>query len=276
MKYILSILCMSMFFFACEEVPVEIPKSDVSLSGKTVLLEDLTGVRCPNCPSGAKAIKGIVDKYPDNVISVAIHGSFLCRPIVKEGYESKYDFRNDASAFLEEYLMPFPSKPAAYFNRVQKDPNIFGNTQVGGVWLQRVEEELAKEQVIEIKASSKYDEATRTATINTGVIANKDLEGTFQLSIMVLENKIIDAQSDQDKIIKDYEHNHVLMDMVTEYAGDAIGSKLNQGTSLTKAYTYKVPESDGRWIPENMSFVIFVSDVSESKEVLQATEISLK
>lgn len=278
MKYILSLFVVALCMISCEEIPVEIPSSDVELSGKTVLLEELTGVSCPNCPSGAKVIESIVKQYPDNVIPVAIHGVFLCEPIKKEGYESKYDFRNDEGKYLENYLMPFFSKPAAYFNRVHKEgENSFGNSKTGGEWLQRTEEELAKEQVIEISASSSYDEATRTATINTGIAASKDLEGSFTLTIMVLESKIVDSQSDQSAVVKDYEHNHVLVDIVTEFSGDPIGSKLTKGQSITKPYTYTIPDrEEGRWKAENMSFVVFVSDVSDSKEVLQAKEIHVK
>lgn len=276
MKYIQVVIIAVFAFMGCQEVPVEIPKTDIKTSGKNVLIEELTGVECPNCPSGARAIKSIHEKYPDNTILVAIHGDFLCEPITKEGYESKYDFRVEEATSLEtDYLTPFVAKPAMYFNRV-KDPNsnFFGNSNGAGEWLALTEAELNKEQVLDIKGSCTYDEASRKAKLSLGIRPLKDITGDFMISVMVLESKIKDTQKDQEHVVKDFEHNHVLRDMVTPYRGEPLATSFENGTIVNKTFEYTLPEQEGLWIPEHVELVAFVSDISNGKkEVLQSFEV---
>jgi hypothetical protein len=72
------------FFLSCEEVTIPITDVVIEPTEKVVLIEELTGAKCPNCPKGTKAIENILSKYPDNVIAVGIHGSFLAEPARKD------------------------------------------------------------------------------------------------------------------------------------------------------------------------------------------------
>ena len=46
--------------------------------GRAILIEDFTGQRCVNCPTGTEIINGIVDTYgEDNVIAVGVHSGPL-------------------------------------------------------------------------------------------------------------------------------------------------------------------------------------------------------
>lgn len=278
MRNILFIILAVIFLQACEEKPVTIPEFQEIETGKVVLIEELTGVSCPNCPTGSKTVEAIADKYNDNIIVVGIHGDFLSEPITKEGYESKYDLRTDAGKFLEGYLAPWISKPCAYFNRVKKESDdFFGNSAGGGEWFSRAEEELNRDQVIGLNLTPEYDQDSRKLKLKVIVDPLVDLQGDYYVSVMITENNIIDSQKDADKIKTDYHHKHVLRDMITAYEGDPVGTSFSEDVNVELNFEYTLPESNGGiWKPKDVSAVVFISDLTgSSKEILQAAEVHI-
>ena len=265
------LLVITLSIYACEEVPVDIPDYVEIESGKTVLIEELTGVSCSNCPAGEAAIRTIKNQYPDNVIIVGIHGELLSEPVDKEGYESKYDFRIPEARALESFFSP-DAKPAVSFNRVPVAGSALSSID-REQWFSMAERELQKEQVIGIIINTGYNTETRKLDIDIEVDPLVDLQGDFHLSVMLLESHIVDSQKDVDKIFKDYEHNHVLRDMISAVKGDAIAQELTKDEEKTYSYSYTLPTDQGLWIPENVSVVAFVSDQQgNSEEVLQSSE----
>ena len=51
---------------------------------KVVLIEELTGVRCPNCPDGHQEVETILANNPGRVLAVAVHTPFLGQPFPGE------------------------------------------------------------------------------------------------------------------------------------------------------------------------------------------------
>jgi len=275
MKKYLTLFGLILLFGACEEKEVIIPDPPQINTDKVVLVEELTGVRCPNCPAGAERIKSIELLYGDNMVVVAVHGTDLTKPLE----ESKYDFRNDDAIALENFLKPYLGKPAAYFNRVffPELESDWGNS-FSGQWQGYVEDELAKEPVIDLSIIKDYNPETRKLDITVGARALIDLEGEFKLTIMLTEGKIIDAQDDQTEIILDYEHNHVLREIITQFNGDFFADRLEVDNPIARNYSFTLPVTeDGLWNDEHIEVVAFIANTEgESEEVLQAAKTSLK
>jgi len=131
MKKLLVLFGMILFFSACEEQMVVIPIDPTITSGKVVLVEELTGVSCPNCPAGSARLEGMLQTFPNNLVVVGIHGGFLAEPVS----DSKYDLRSDAGVHLDQFLKDYLGKPSAYFNRLRYEEwgDIWGNP-VPGQW----------------------------------------------------------------------------------------------------------------------------------------------
>ncbi|MDF1694420.1 MAG: Omp28-related outer membrane protein [Saprospiraceae bacterium] len=275
MKNILCLIGLIIFFGACEEKMVVIPVFDPIQSGRVILVEELTGVRCPNCPAGSERLSSIATLYPDNIVIVGVHGTDLTKPLD----ESKYDFRNQDAIDLENFLKPYLGKPAAYFNRVFFDEleGDWGNS-FNGQWQGYFERELEKPQVLELSITKSYDPETRALDITVGALALEDLSGEFKVTIMLTESEIVDAQDDQNTIIEEYTHKHVLREIITNYDGDQFASILEQGKPVSKQYTYTVPEDDtGLWNDDHIEVVAFIANTEgESEEVLQAGQTHLK
>ena len=268
MKNIIFLLVIIFITTSCEEKMVIIPEFEPIETGKVVFVEELTGVRCPNCPAGSERLKSIQTLYPDNVVVVAIHGIDLAKPLD----ESLYDFRNDDAADLEIFLKEWLGKPSAYFNRVRFEElgEIWGNP-ASGQWQGYVERELEKEQVIDLSIIKSYDPSTRELEVTIGALPLEDLSGEFKVTIMLTESGIIDAQDDQNSIILDYEHNHVLMDVITKFDGDAFADVLVKNQPVAKTYVYTIPDDgSGLWNVENLEIAAFVANTEgESEEILQ-------
>ncbi len=273
LKYTLTAL-VGLCLFGCEEKMVTIPDFEPPVSDKVVLVEELTGVSCPNCPAGSTKLASLIQKFEGKVVGVGIHGEFLAEPIEDK---SIYDFRNDVVRDIEFHLSPFQGKPAAVINRVFFEGEGFLGVDNIDLWEGYVQQEFDKPEILTFGYQVDYDISTRQVSIDIDMFPATTMPGSYAFHLMVLESHIIDAQKDVEEIIDEYEHNHVLRDMMTGTLGDAIGGNYSPANPpSSRNYTYTLPESDGTWIPENIELVGFVTDITGGgEEVIQAFEAHL-
>ncbi len=254
---------------SCNEKTVIIPPFEAPVSDRVILLEELTGVSCQNCPKGAATAQGLATSvFPGQVVVVAVHGGFLSDPLS----QSQFDFRNDDAEELEDYLKPWLGKPAATINRIQFDTESNFGIDDPDKWQGYVADVLERPHVMELQLASEFNENTRELTVNVGAIPLEDMTGNFRVTVMLTEGGIIDAQLDGAVIIDDYEHNHVLRDIITEVEGTSLATSLTKNEVLNRTYTSIV---DPSWDVDHMYVVAAVANVDGGKEVLQAAEIHL-
>lgn len=255
--------------FACQEVMVDIPEFVLPNSEKTVLVEELTGVSCPNCPNGSSVLQSLIEQYDHKVIGVAIHGEFLAEPVSS----SKYDFRSQMANDLENKLKPYFGKPAAAVNRVQQEGFEEYSVSNFDLWGGFVEKEFEKPAQLSIGIENTYNEDTRELNIVAALTANENLTGDLRINVMITESHIWDAQKFPTTIEDNYEHNHMLRAMLTPIDGLALNSDLNQDEIVNRSFNFTIPEDPDLWVPENMDVIVFVSKVDgSSEEVIQAAE----
>lgn len=259
----------------CER-PVVIPEINTDCTDKILLIEELTGVSCPNCPRGTQVVEEILELFPGKVVVIGVHGDFLSEPQT----ESKYDFRNGAAKEVEDFLKPWLGKPAASIDRFEFMD--FSEGQVSLVvinqWLSKVEERCQTPQSVALSLSSEYDRASRTATITVTAEGVLPIFGELRLNVVITESHLIDFQdAGSQGIIPDYEHNHIMKDRLTELTGDFLISDFSVDQRVTKTYTYTLPkEANGEWQIENMEVVAFVTAGDQPRgPVLQAAQVHL-
>lgn len=256
----------------CTEIPIELKDPIIPESDKVVLIEELTGASCPNCPKGSAAIENILAKFPGKVVAVGIHGDFLAKPTAK----SKYDFRNPKAKDLENWFKPWFGKPSASINRVPDETNTL-MIDLPDLWQAAVEKELQKDHRINILMDVAYEASSRRVDVEIAAIPLTDLPGNYAISVYLLESGIVDAQSNGSMILEDFTHKHVLRDMLTRFDGDAFGNNLTAGSILKRNYSYTLPDTPaGLWVPGRMEVVAMIShNESNDKSVLQAVEKSV-
>lgn len=285
-KYIPVFLFILSFLSSCKEEEIIVPKVQTIQSERIVLIEDFTGVKCPNCPNAARLITQLEDLYPGRVVAVAFHTNFLGDPITKPGFISNYDFRTPSGNQLEEIMGFYLGKPAVTLNRKKYNPQdefLLGQTDVIPA---NIEAELQIEPVALISIANTFNEGDRKLKSVITVTPRQSFDGSIRLHALVTESGIIDPQEDNTVYVKDYVHNHVFRQMLSDLNGDALATSLQVGTPLTKTYEFTLPAEAGWWVAKNCSVVAFISDYNQKPEingqqlnvgyVLQATQAKVK
>lgn len=268
-KYGFFLLFISWFLLHCKEEPVPIP--DLKVGSRKVLLEELSGVNCSNCPDAAKEIEKIrAATGPENIVSVTIYPSnygVLSRPLS----DSRYDFRFPEADALVNHLGAALAIPALSVNRVvqtvsDNTPFLITRTQWGGV----VRNELTKQADIGIFINISYDKNKREASVRTDLIPEKTLQGDHFITLCITQDSVIDAQNDRNVILKNYPHRHVLRRFITPPSGEKIQETLQANALIVKNYNLKLPVE---WDETKCSVVAFVHRGGDpNQEVLQAEE----
>lgn len=271
--YFIATTLLTGFFTACNVIDendryikVTTPEPPTT-AVKRVLIEEFTGRKCPNCPTGAQTIADIQAYYEGRVVAVAIHAGMYAMPTGTAFRD--LDLRTDAGNTYNETYAP-QGYPAAMINRNTYD-GVVAST-IRDKWMTSVISELAGEPVMEIIPTCSYDETTRTATITTTIEALQNMPEGLNLQIYLTESGIVAAQMNGNELINDYVHNHVLRSAVNGTWGESLVS-LPQGETKSYTHTITLPVE---WNADNCHIVAFACENSGNRVVLQCNECSVK
>lgn len=243
------------------ENTVEVTYHDGSLIAfkSNVMVEDYTGVWCGNCPRVVEALEQASQQLGANdnqLIKVAIHRSS------SNPTDASYDPYNfDASTFE-----PNGGYPKAYINRKTRwTPLEYNN--LGMV-------------VTQTQINKRLGLKLKTETINNNIKLTVD--GLFstnfnQLSLIVyqLESGFIYDQVNYttffngDDIIRNFVHDHVLRNVLTNMNGDAITNS-STGTEFSREFSIPLNTITNT---QNAEFVAFIVD--NTGNVLNARSIKV-
>lgn len=214
--------------------------------GRAILIEDFTGQRCVNCPTGTEIINGIVDTYgEDNVIAVGVHSG----PLGFAGNSKAVGLMTDTG---NEYYTHWDKEnkmgqPWVIFNRKTSPDSHYNN------WAAMVSTIISEKANLSVKIDNAYDVATRTLTTKVGA---DGVNGTVngKLQVWIVEDGVKALQMMPDgKSNKEYIHNHVFRAAVNGTWGEDVTVK--EGETTTMKYSYKLPEA---WNADNIAVVAFV------------------
>lgn len=275
-RKIFSLLIVAIAFiaFSCDEIDKPYVNDNSGGGGTTtdqvvrkVLIEEFTGHRCVNCPSGHLIVDELLEEYGDTVISIAIHSGFLSTP-TSSPFEA--DYRTTAGDDItSNYNVQL--YPAALINRAEQ-----GTTYDMDSWKSTVRSLLYQDATLSIDITPSYNEGASTldATIDiTMLTAGSD---NLNICVFVTESGIVSAQSNndtnisEDDVILDYEHNHMLRGSMNGSWGELI---TNAEYAVNDEFTFTYEGFDASGMnADNMSIVAFVFN-QQTHEVLQAEEI---
>lgn len=281
MKNILYVFLVGFVFFtSCEEIPPQInpqmgpidnpgDTTPVDNQPRQVLIEEFTGVNCVNCPDGSQAIETLLDIYGEQLIAVSIHSSgFFSQPLD----ESQYDFQTIEGDNILSYLGEPIGYPTSVINR-KKFPDEF-DLQLGkGQWAGYIAEETAIPPKVRIGIKPSYDVNSRELDVDVTLYVAEDItDPDVRLSVMILEDDIVDAQITPNGLEEDYKHKHVLRDMLTNFDGNVIAEDLLADAEIEKSFNMTLPAG---WEANNCKVVVFVSLGGQVKDVLQVHEVKV-
>lgn len=243
---------LGLLFTACEEVPpfidfsVPVKSKDTTYIApavpaaqhKAVLIEDITGVRCNNCPQAAQKVKDILTaKTEDSVVAIAL-------------YSSDYNYNFTApwpgftvlnSSFSSQILSQLGAPqglPSGYVDRF-----IFGSQSVRfnpyQSWDNLVNERLKQSTPVNIKLQKSV--SGRKVTIKMILEYTETVSGTQKWSLFVTESDIVSKQTTLTATDDNYVHNHVLRAAIGNAVGNALNASLVPGRVFEKELEYELP-----------------------------------
>lgn len=214
--------------------------------GRAILIEDFTGQKCINCPTGTEIINSIVETYgEENVIAVGIHSG----PLGFAGNSKTVGLMTDTG---NEYYTRWDKEnkmgqPWVIFNRKTSPDSHYNN------WAAMVGTIISEKANLSVKIANAYDAATRTLTTTVGA---DGVNGTVngKLQVWIVEDGVKALQMMPDgSANKEYVHNHVFRAAVNGTWGEDVTVK--EGETTTKQYSYVLPEA---WDVDKIAVVAFV------------------
>lgn len=282
----LSLLAGSLFLLSCSEKQSVVhfdstPVRDTtylgtveSVSQRRVLIEEFTGVKCPNCPVGHTVLSNFAAQYPGriSIIGYQVFGNDQTKPI--EG-ETRNDNRNQKATDISSSVFGgVPALPVASFDRVPISGAMLNNRTV---WANGLNTRLAAASPVNLAVTPSYDQATRQVTVKVRVAYTAEMTGKQRLTLALTESGIVDAQESTDTVYAEYDHEHVFRDFLTTGDGDAMLDSLTiktPGRVYERTFVFLL---NNAWNPEHCYLVAFVHHAdANSKEIYQAAEVKLR
>lgn len=238
---------------------------------RVVLLEEMTGHQCGNCPEASdEAYRLISEAYPGRVILASIHAGSLSRTYVA-GDKFRTDFTTPEGTEIFGELNDVGGVPYGMINRKVKT-NDFES------WENSLIQALNETPEAGLRVFTCYDPDSLSVGVVVDVKFLAGMEGDKRLSVYLVEDKVIDWQKDyrnsgSDVDVPDYTHHDVVRKVVNGTWGEPLfDTSITAGEVVTKGYTVKLEES---YDPTQCKIVAFLHDF-ETKEVLQAGVISVQ
>ena len=165
---------------------------------RKILVEDFTGHTCGNCPRAAETAESLKQIYCDHIVTVAVHMGFFAETKNNPDSSYAYDFTTTMGDELDTYFgIDGQGLPRGMVNRT-----IVNNKLIlaFGDWATGVEAIVGLAVDIDIDIENTYDEATRTVetTVSSNFVNN--LNGTYNVVVVLTEDSITNWQKDYDLV----------------------------------------------------------------------------
>jgi hypothetical protein len=297
MKKVLAVLALSFtIIISCDKVehpivkkdpvvtppvttgPVYVTNSNQSISNyRKVLLEDYTGHRCPNCPTGNDIIRNIlVPRYKDSLIVMSIHqGNTFAAP---QGTLYVNDYRTEAGEAWGSSSGGFGVSfwPAGIVNRKK-----YGSTLQlpSAAWSANVPKGLKEPFILKLDVNTNYELSSRILTLTVKSTCMATYTDNIKIIVGIVQDSIVSPQDVRGVEDDEYEFEHMFRGAFNGTWGEILMSKPIQASdSLTKKFSNLQIPSAVMGVPVNdkkVSIVVIAYNES-NKEVVQAEKVALR
>lgn len=260
----------SVLIISCDKIkePYKSFSTDI-ITNKKIILEEVTGHKCVNCPAAHKELQRMSKLYGHKIIGIAIHTTTFANPDGTGDYTADYR-TTEGTKIATDYGASFA--PVGFINRTK-----YNNKYLQGKddWAAIVDQVLKNEKApAKIEISNTY--SNNDSTINTiinGTFLTK-LNGNFKLCVLITEDSIISPQkSNEDGVANGfypaYAHMHMLRKYMSDIYGDIVAiNQVDSADTFNKKYQLKINKN---WKAKNCKIVAFITK-EDTKEIIQAEE----
>ncbi|MBO6515079.1 MAG: Omp28-related outer membrane protein [Bacteroidia bacterium] len=252
-------------------VTSDLPKNPL----KNVLIEDISGVKCNNCPKAAEIAHDIQVKHDEGrVVVLTLHSNNF--GVFTGPYSDSRDtFNTDEATLIVDNLMgSITGLPAGSIDRKVFSGQTQNIISAYESWETYVNIQLNEKPKAWIDLEVlKKEERTYITNIKSTFL-EKDETPVF-LSIFITESKIESKQKMPDNSYdNEFEHNSILRKAITTYSGlkladniDSVGRVFEKGLEIDIPSKYNI---------DNCSIVVLINKIDpNNKQVIQCVEYKL-
>ena len=234
---------------------------------RTVLFEQFTTAKCPNCPPAHTYLDGIIEPREENIVWMAHHAGYYTDNLTIPENEAMLVFYNSNGTYA-----PAAMVDRTYFPESGK-PGPVMSAYVDAAFL---DNQISVPSFVTVNISNIiYDTVSRqlSVTVSGEVVSDISAYNSPRVSLYIKEDGIKMSQSGGST---NYIHNNAMRDAVSDVWGDAdVITSTTVGSTFSKTYNYTIP---GVWKPRNLELVAFVTEYNSNvnqRSVLNATEVRL-
>ena len=242
-----------------------------SAAPKKVLLFDVTGVRCNNCPKAAVLAKNLSASNAGRLEVVALYPKTpMSLTYPWAGFDTMSTVEADQIATA---LGGITSLPLGAVDQVAYNGSKLLNTSD---WSAAVTAQLAKSSPFNLDIKSVWKASEGKARVEVKAVANTAISGSYKWVMAITESAVKSKQSDQDApggVVEDYEHEHALRGVVGSTLGSDVNTNAVSDGYVREKHFYVTPKA--KWNAANCDVVVWIVDAN-TKEVVQVNRVSLK
>lgn len=230
---------------------------------KNAVIEEFTGVSCPNCPPGHTIVKNLKTQHPDDAWVVAYHptNSSYTTPRSSSDPDFRRAYLDDfySSAFIGSRFMP-----GAMINRRLWDG---ARNTSRGTWDANSSTIMQEASPVNMGIEAEYDSTFNEVRVTVELYYTADATPQT-LYVMLMEDNLVASQSGSGGGTN-YVHSHIFREVLTQGTwGEAITVTPTMGNTYSKTFVFDNSAGDYKW--EDLALIAFVREVS-TEEIITGT-----
>ncbi len=234
---------------------------------RNVLIEDLTGHKCPNCPAAATIASDIETNNPGRAFVASIHAApgdaFQGTSSPGDGEWPYYahDFTTEAGDAYVDDIPGFLGNPAAMISRTITNEG--GNyTHQTSQWSTIAADILSTNDLkVNLQQELNFYPTTNGLFVHVEAEAMQQVSANVSIVSYFIQKEVVSQQKDGAQTIYHYHHHNVLADVISPIYGEQIFSSANTGEKFQVDFSYAVPLNDSLNIDSNIRVITYAMDL---------------
>jgi hypothetical protein len=246
-----SLLAVWLFIASAGFTIAQVTGVSTSPQNKIAILEEFTGVRCPNCPPGHAIISQLLIDYPGQFYVVAYHpnNSSYTPP-----YSGDEDFQRayPAAFYSTPYCGSSRFMPSAFINR--REWSTGEKITSRSAWANSATSIMGEASPMNVGVVANYDDGTDMLTVTVEVYYTSQVADQNALYVTLAENDLVTSQ--QSGASGPYTHKHTFREALTAQWGDDIADR----SVGLRTFTYTYDNSVTQYNMNNCEVMAFVEN----------------
>lgn len=247
-----------------------------------VLIEDMTGQYCGNCPRAAVIADSMRRTYPGRVFATEVHVTdYFAKP---RPPHFPIDFRVPGVSEELDRVFDLSNRglPQGAVNRAPFAQANGDRVATFSLWPGLVAAELAKAPSVDLRVTPIFNSSTRLLSLRVSTKYLESMSGRdMRLGIMLVEDGLVGAQKDYrlpratnpEQTVEDYEHHDVMRVALLGTFGTPQVTGPSAGQQFNQYLSYQMPAASV-WNDRKMAVIAYIAD-GTTRQIVQVTEVKI-